>query len=706
MTVVTAPTTTSPQDPQAWKAAVEELGLAVPEGWTVQLAEAKYDPAAWHRDAQGEEAVTRPVWRLKFRVAPSSLAGYGAEDVATMVRDAMRIKRTPRPPVAPSRGLVVAYSDPQTGKALADTTPILTDRGWITHGEVKPGDSVFGPDGTLKRVLAVTGSTVQQGHRVVFDKDTEIIATGDHLWQGYRFYRVGGSRSGGFQRERRSLLWTTEQIAAIPMQRGGSGIPTPIRSFHVDLPESLQMPDADLPVDPYLFGVWVGDGVSARGSYVGAPEDVAVIQTFTGGYQVEGGSRPDVAYIQVPGLKQGLRALGALGNKHIPAVYLESSADQRLALLQGLMDTDGTCSKGLAEFTTTLPDVAESVRWLVSSLGMKAKTFRRDPIGLGKKEVFRISFRPDRPVFRLHRKLARQSPVDPGNQARYRQVQRVEPVGEVSAQCLTVEGGLYLAGRDMVITHNCDRRGGTPELIARIAEKFDRLQDHVRDLKTLGRPVDSAYWMDAGDCVEGQQNVASQLATNDLTMTEMVRLHRRLTFDGLSRLARQFDSVTAAVCASNHAQHRINGKVVGPPSDDWGIETMQQVADAFNCNPDSFGHVKFILPEKWEETVSVDVAGTVVGLSHGHQVRGPGKVVDWWRGQTFGEQPVAAAKILLTGHFHHFRAEEVGSGKLWVQAPALDNGSSWYANRTGDDSRAGLLVFSVGADGWSDLVIL
>jgi hypothetical protein len=368
MTVVTAPTATGPQDPNAWKAAVEELGLSVPNGWEVQLTEAKHDPAAWHRDAEGEDAVTRPVWRLKFRVAPSSLAGYGAEDIATMVRDAMRVKRSRRAPVAPSRGLVVAYSDPQTGKV--------------------------------------------------------------------------------------------------------------------------------------------------------------------------------------------------------------------------------------------------------------------------------------------------------------------------------------------------DRRGGTPELIARVAEKFDRLQDHIRDLQAVGRPVDSAYWMDAGDCVEGQQNVAAQIGTNDLTMTEMVRLHRRLTFDGLKRLARQFDSVTAAVCASNHAQHRVNGKMVGPPTDDWGIETMQQVADAFAVNEGAFGHVKFILPETWQETVSVDVAGTVVGLSHGHQVRNPSKVVDWWRGQTFGEQPVAAARILLTGHFHHFRAEEVGSGKLWVQAPALDNGSSWYSNWSGDDSRAGLLVFSVGPDGWSDLVIL
>lgn len=368
MTVVTAPTATSPQDPAAWKTAVEELGLTVPEGWEVRLTEAKYDPAAWTRSGEGADAVTQAVWRLKFQVAPASAAGYGAEDLAVMVRDALRVKRTPRPLAAPSRGLVVAYADAQTGKV--------------------------------------------------------------------------------------------------------------------------------------------------------------------------------------------------------------------------------------------------------------------------------------------------------------------------------------------------DRRGGTPELVARVAEKFDRIQDHVRDLKAAGRPVDSAFWMDAGDCIEGQQNVASQLATNDLTMTEMVRLHRRLTFDGLRRLARQFDHVTAAVCGSNHAQHRINSKVVGPPADDWGIETMQQVADAFSVNSDAFGHVRFVLPQPWQDTVSVDVCGTVVGLAHGHQVRSPDKITDWWRGQTFGEQPVAASRILLTGHFHHFRAAEVGAGKLWLQAPALDNGSSWFSNVTGDDSRAGLLVFSAGPDGWSDLAIL
>lgn len=254
-------------------------------------------------------------------------------------------------------------------------------------------------------------------------------------------------------------------------------------------------------------------------------------------------------------------------------------------------------------------------------------------------------------------------------------------------------------------TGKVDSRGGTAELLERIAEKFDRLDDHIRDLRKVGRGPDAAFWLDAGDCIEGQQNVASQIATNDLTMTQMVRAHRRITFDGLDRLARTFNRVVAATCGSNHAQHRINGKVVGPPSDDWGIEIMSQVADAYSRNEDAYGHVSFVLPEEWQESVSLDIAGTIVGLSHGHQFR-PGKGVDWWKGQSFGGQPVAGAQVLVTGHYHHFKIETAGNGRLWIQAPTLDNGSSWFTQTKGEDSPAGLLVFSVTSDGVDDLRIL
>ncbi|MEU9781502.1 hypothetical protein AB0H92_11095 [Streptomyces phaeochromogenes] len=250
------------------------------------------------------------------------------------------------------------------------------------------------------------------------------------------------------------------------------------------------------------------------------------------------------------------------------------------------------------------------------------------------------------------------------------------------------------------------RDGGTPELIARIAERFDRLDDHIRDLKAIGRGPSVAYWADAGDCVEGFENTGQQAFTNDLTLTEMVRVHRRMTFEGLDRLAGKFGRVVAATCGSNHARVRRGKDAVGPPVDDWGIEVMSQIADAYARNQDAYGHVSFVMPERWRDSVSLDVAGHIVGLSHGHQYPRPDKAADWWRGQTFGRQPVADADILITGHYHHFRAQQMGNGRLWIQAPTLDNGSDWYAVRSGEVSTSGLLTFSVGPEGWDDLRIL
>jgi hypothetical protein len=250
------------------------------------------------------------------------------------------------------------------------------------------------------------------------------------------------------------------------------------------------------------------------------------------------------------------------------------------------------------------------------------------------------------------------------------------------------------------------RDGDTAALVSRVADRFDRLQDHLRDLASVGRAPDTAYWLDAGDCIEGFENVTSQAFTNDLTMTQMVRLHRRITFEGLDRLAARFGRVVAATCGSNHARVRRGKDAVGPPQDDWGIEVMSQIADAYGRNPGAYGHVSFVMPEVWRDTVSLDMAGTIVGLAHGHQYPRPDKAPDWWRGQTFGRQPIADAQVLVTGHFHHFRAQQLGNGRLWVQAPTLDNGSDWYAVRSGEVSRPGLLVFSVTADGWDDLRIL
>src|SRR5690606_1663535 len=111
-------------------------------------------------------------------------------------------------------------------------------------------------------------------------------------------------------------------------------------------------------------------------------------------------------------------------------------------------------------------------------------------------------------------------------------------------------------------------------------------------------------------------------------------------------------------------------------------------------------------PGEYDETLALDVCGTIVGLAHGHQAKSPDRVPQWWAGQTHGGQPVAHASILVTGHFHSFRTQATGRDpwhgreKRWFQCPTLDNGSDWWRAISGEDSDPGLLVFTIDENGW------
>lgn len=253
-----------------------------------------------------------------------------------------------------------------------------------------------------------------------------------------------------------------------------------------------------------------------------------------------------------------------------------------------------------------------------------------------------------------------------------------------------------------------DVRGGTDELIDRVLTKLAKLEDYAERYL-----CDSAYLFDLGDCVEGFENTPGQAFTNDLSLPEQLRVSRRLTTEAITRLARSHDRVVAATVPSNHAQWRRGKGKLGKPTDDFGIEIMTSIADAFELNPAAYGHVSFVVPQPWEETISLDVEGTVIGAAHGHQVNRPERVPDWWAKQAHGGQPVADADILLTGHFHHARILATGRnphtnrGKWWIQAPTLDNGSSWYRHQGGDDSDPALMVFTVESGrSWDHLELL
>jgi DNA segregation ATPase FtsK/SpoIIIE-like protein len=219
----------------------------------------------------------------------------------------------------------------------------------------------------------------------------------------------------------------------------------------------LQHPEAELPLDPYVLGCWLGDGHSWHGQFFSADSEI-IANIEVAGFEVHKQVRGRYAW-GIVGLYARLRQLGLLANKHVPEAYLRAEPKQRLALLQGLMDTDGyACNSGAVEFTSTNRLLAETVVELAVSLGHKA-VLREGRARLHGRDCgpkYRVTWTPPDPVFRLSRKLARQRLTGHRGVQQVRYVVDVRPVPSRPVRCITVDAPdhLYLASRSCIPTHN------------------------------------------------------------------------------------------------------------------------------------------------------------------------------------------------------------------------------------------------------------
>lgn len=233
-----------------------------------------------------------------------------------------------------------------------------------------------------------------------------------------------------------------------------------------------------------------------------------------------------------------------------------------------------------------------------------------------------------------------------------------------------------------------DVRGGTKELIERVMESYDRIEAQLKAGK-----YEKIVIIDVGDIIESVSNTAdqNQLQSNDLSPMQQVDVAASLMWELIKRAAKYAPVVYGSV-ASNHCQWRHNRQTVGKPGkDDWGIVILQQLrrlATEVGLN------VLFLVPHPEDEGFAYDVFEDgmhILGCIHGHQARRPDQVPTHWRQSTFGSQFLAPATLLLTGHFHHTRVQELGQApnggsRWWVQASTMDAGSSWFRRLSGEDS--------------------
>jgi replicative DNA helicase len=373
------------------------------------------------------------------------------------------------------KGLTFLVGAPKTYKALALDTPIPTPTGWTLMGDLRVGDSVFDETGNVCRVTAQTEVfTGRPCYRVEFSDGTHVIADKDHEWVTFQKSKRG-----------RSSISTTEEIIQT-LRRPDIG-----SNHSIPVSGAITCSESQFKVSPYVLGAWLGDGTSEDGAITtGDPDILCEIMDH---FQIRKWKSAKLTY-GVLGLRVRLRELGVLGNKHIPTAYLRGNYSQRLELLQGLMDTDGSCTgKGECVFVTTKPALRDGILELVRSLGFKpvANEYRATLYGedCGPKWHVRFKAYSDTPVFRLQRKLQNQD--DPPNRqtrSQTRQITNVVSVPSTPVKCIEVDSlsHLYLAGEGMIPTHNSWIT--TNALIQNV------LQGRHCWLYSLELPAVEAYW--------------------------------------------------------------------------------------------------------------------------------------------------------------------------------------------------------------------
>jgi hypothetical protein len=242
-------------------------------------------------------------------------------------------------------------------------------------------------------------------------------------------------------------------------------------------------------------------------------------------------------------------------------------------------------------------------------------------------------------------------------------------------------------------------RGGHLESIQRIHASYARIEQKLK-----AGNYDHIVILDMGDIVEGVSSKAdmAQLQSNTLSPMQQVDLSAALIWD-LVKLACKYASVTYGSVASNHCQYRAQKQHVGRPGvDDWGIVILQQVRRL--ATEVGLPVERWLVPQPHDEGFAFDVFGDgshILGAIHGHQVARPDAFQSFWTKAVFNDTYLAAATLVVSGHFHHHRVEQFsgteGRERWWVQASTMDSGSDWFTrmNGGGGDSTPAVTCFEL-----------
>ena len=378
---------------------------------------------------------------------------------------------------------------------LAVSTPVATPNGWVPIGELQVGDIVFSEHGQLTEVVGISDYEESLTWEVVFTDGSSVRCDDQHLW---KVRRMGTDGKGDWRSMTLNEIRTQKTVGIKGNGRPGAltqrvtatcesgetpwldsrGYPR----YQIPVTQPVEYPATELPLDPYLLGALLGDGSLSSNNLslcsadpeivercsLGLPEDYRFKKVAKYGYNIShvkgvlAGGKPSV-------VREILKTLGVYGktsiDKFIPKSYLTASIPDREALLQGLLDTDGTvASTGGVSFCTTSTALVKDVTELVQSLGGIA-TQRASQLNtyLNKHQervrtttpsvTLGIKLPDSIKPFHLHRKAQRYSPC-----TKYlpcRSIKNICPSTTEKVRCIEVADTCHtFLTKDYIVSHN------------------------------------------------------------------------------------------------------------------------------------------------------------------------------------------------------------------------------------------------------------
>lgn len=501
-------------------------------------------------------------------------------------------------------GLILAPTG--TGKALGVSCPILTPNGWIKMGDVKLDDDVIGSDGKKQKVVGVYPQGIRPIYKMEFTDGTSVECDEEHLWSvntlnmRTRKIRINGVNT--YSPDNGYIVMKTSNLMKDIKKRGR-------HNYRLPTVEPIEFIEREIKIDAYLLGILLGDGhFPLKNNVTLSTKDEEIFEnikylnlhtSFNEYVRKNGNTIKKIGFKSI--IKKDLINYNLLGrksnNKFIPEDFLYNSLENRVKLLQGLMDTDGYIGKnGCVQYTTVSEELCYNIKQLVLSLGGSVKIKTKKPFYTYKGEkkegqlsyILTISFGNNIIPFTLEKHLVRYNKREKYINQKF--IDSINYSHDEEAICIKVsnEDELFVM-KDYVLTHNTS-------ILTKIGNSAHRegynvlqifFEDNPSSIKRKhytiwsgitpdGQSEDAEY---VTKCVENAQSNSTgqlrllKLPSDGTTLTDIRNKVRKMIADGFHIDLLIIDYADCISSKSNDEEWKGEGAIMR------GLETMASEFD-------------------------------------------------------------------------------------------------------------------------------